>query len=71
MVPRFPLKSGRYTLDIACGLKSSLFDRVHDAYQLEVVRGDFFASGRLPDSRQTGSVLVDQVWSIKRLEVLE
>ena len=61
-IPRLPLAPGRYALDVGCQVASSWSDFVYEAIILEVAKGVFYPSGRLPGT-DVGQCLIDYVWS--------
>lgn len=62
-IPKLPLAPGSYTFNVFSEVNGFIADWIQDAGRLEVEAGDFFASGRLPDSSQ-GNILIDNNWSI-------
>jgi lipopolysaccharide transport system ATP-binding protein len=59
-IPRLPLQAGNYQLTIrVCEGERIYLDLVQNAGQIRVEKGDFFGTGRLPD---TGTILVDHSW---------
>jgi lipopolysaccharide transport system ATP-binding protein len=66
-IPRCPLPSGQYTLNVIADAGGEVLDWVQRATDLTVREGDFYGSGRsqLP-SHQT--VLVDQLWAVYERE---
>ena len=65
--PRVNLRAGTYRSNLFCELNGEISDWVQDAFQLEVLDGNFYGTGRLPPAGQ-GDVLVDHAWSGGRLE---
>lgn len=62
-VPRLPLPPGSYTLSVWCQANGRVADKVENALQFEVIPGNFYATGRLPN-RKNSSVLIDYFWEI-------
>jgi lipopolysaccharide transport system ATP-binding protein len=65
--PRVNLRAGTYRSNLYCEVNGEVGDWVQDAFQLEVLDGNFYGTGRLPPAGQ-GDVLVDHSWSGGRLE---
>jgi lipopolysaccharide transport system ATP-binding protein len=61
---RCPLQPGRYTMNLWTTVDSELADWIQGAGAIEVVPGDFFGTGRLPQPGQ-GVVVVDHRWSAR------
>jgi lipopolysaccharide transport system ATP-binding protein len=62
-LPRFPLREGRYYLDLGVDLNGSKADRVIRAATLEVINGRFFETGKVPTGSNAGDFLCDHSWS--------
>jgi hypothetical protein len=45
-----PLRPGRYYVDLFFGNEHEDFDIVTDALSFEIIPGDFFGSGKLPQA---------------------
>jgi lipopolysaccharide transport system ATP-binding protein len=59
-VPRLPLQAGNYSITVRIYVGEHVYlDFVQNAGQIRVEKGDFFGTGRLPD---TGTILVDHSW---------
>ncbi len=56
--PRFPLNRNIYYLNIAVYAQNQLCDEILNAHSVEVDKGDFYLTGKLP----AGGVLSDYVW---------
>ena len=63
-IPRLPLMPGRYPFDLWCKIDETTADWLRPAAALEVVGGDFFGTGRLPQ-RRTGDLLLDHAWTVE------
>lgn len=63
-IPRLPLLSGRYSLNVSISRSTGQrADRIQGAMDLHVSEGDFFGTGKLPP--KGASVLaVDHTWSV-------
>jgi len=64
-VPRFPLIPGTYLVDIHASVNGIRADRISNAIELEVVPGDFFGTGRSPQSSD-GVYLCDHSWHLEK-----
>jgi lipopolysaccharide transport system ATP-binding protein len=63
-LPRLPLPEGSYSLNVAVVAASGvLLDRVESACRLEVVNGDFFQTGVVPNLNGA-KLLSDNRWSV-------
>lgn len=60
-VPRFPLRFGRYFVDLYCAINHELSDYVRAAASFEVQDGDFYGTGRLTRA-ESGAVLLPHTW---------
>jgi lipopolysaccharide transport system ATP-binding protein len=65
--PRVSLRSGTYRSNLYCEVNGEVADWVQDAFQLEVLDGNFYGTGRLPPAGQ-GDVLMEHAWTGGRLE---
>jgi lipopolysaccharide transport system ATP-binding protein len=64
IIPRLPLLPGRYTVShLWCKTGVLLADEVRDAFDIEVVSGDFFGTGKL-SPEEGGSMLVNHRWEV-------
>jgi lipopolysaccharide transport system ATP-binding protein len=61
-LPKLPLAPGHYTVSVYCEVDGKVADWVEHAAVLEVVEGDFFGTGRMPDETH-GRIYVDHRWS--------
>ena len=69
-IPKFSLMPGRYTVNIYCEVNGIMADWVTDAAAINVIGGDFFATGYLsPDAH--GGMLVEHEWRCKPDNVTE
>jgi len=63
-IPKFSLMPGRYTVNIYCEVNGILADWITEAASINVIGGDFFATGYLsPDAH--GGMLVEHEWRCK------
>ncbi|QDT15548.1 ABC transporter ATP-binding protein [Alienimonas californiensis] len=67
-IPRLPLMPGRYRLKISIGAPGSGQDTIEDAYEFDVVDGDFFGYGRPFPIQQRAGVLTPHEWSFAPAE---
>lgn len=61
-VPRFPLASGSYKIDLRAMVGGEIIDWLTDAAPLNVTGGDYFGTGKMPDAPTNGSFLVPHSW---------
>ncbi|MBM3301533.1 MAG: ABC transporter ATP-binding protein, partial [Deltaproteobacteria bacterium] len=66
-IPRLPLVPGRYLITFSVladrGVGGNYLDSVRNAAELQVVEGDFYGSGVLPNNPRAAS-LVDAAWHL-------
>ena len=62
IIPRLPLKPGRYSFSVVARVTGMVADEVEHAGVLQVDAGDFFKSGKLPLG--SGPLLVDHSWDV-------
>jgi lipopolysaccharide transport system ATP-binding protein len=62
-IPRLPLLPGHYLLNIYAEVNGLLADWIENAYQFDVVEGDYFGSGQLPPGSH-GHLIVDHSWAV-------
>jgi lipopolysaccharide transport system ATP-binding protein len=63
MIPRCPLVTDRYSLNVYVEANGIIADWLQNAHTFDVVEGDFFGSGHLP-SKTHGRVLLEHSWSV-------
>ena len=64
IIPRLPLLPGRYVVShLWCKTGVLLADEIRDAFDIEVVSGDFFGTGKL-NPEDGGNMLVDHRWEV-------
>lgn len=63
-VPKFPLKSGQYYIDLGADVNGVKADRVIRAVTLDVIDGDFYGSGKTPGHPNDGDLLCEHSWSL-------
>ena len=66
-LPRLPLCSGTYYVDLFCSVQSVRSDWIEHAATFEVADGDYYRSGRVTD--YTGCVFLDHQWRAVETEI--
>ncbi len=66
-VARFPLRGGRYYVDLGANINGVKSDRVLRASVLEVIDGDFYVTGRVPAHPNDGDFLCEHSWEVSKL----
>ena len=64
-IPRLPLISGIYNINLYVSINGSVSDWVQNAASFQVQSADFFGTGQLPPSTH-GSFLVDHFWELHK-----
>lgn len=64
-IPRCPLARGRYTFTLYSTVAGEMSDYIFNAGTFEIEGGDFYGTGRMPESDQ-GNFLVDHRFSLDR-----
>jgi homopolymeric O-antigen transport system ATP-binding protein len=64
-IKKFPLRASRYIGNLFCKVQDSLADWVQHAFVAEVMDGDFYGTGKLPDQ---GRVLLSQGWAVRETQ---
>lgn len=64
-LPGLPLNTGTYSFNIAIRVNGFISSWIKEVAIFEVVFGDFFGTGKLPDQNQ-GSFLIKQTWEINQ-----
>ncbi|MCJ7703462.1 MAG: ABC transporter ATP-binding protein [Anaerolineales bacterium] len=62
-IPRFPLREGRYFLDLGVDVNGIKADRVLRAVPIDVINGKFYVTGKVPQGSNAGDFLCDHSWS--------
>ncbi len=65
-VPKLPLMPGRYRLTLKLTSGPQTLAYIPAAVQVDVVSGDFFGTGRLPEPSWGGYCLVEHQWEVTR-----
>ena len=65
-LPRFPLREGRYYIDLGANINGAKADRVLRAIAMNVIGGKFYPTGRTPKHANDGDFLVEHSWRIQR-----
>jgi len=63
-IPNLPFTPGIYNLNLHCEVNGILADWIQEAYQITVVEGDYYGSGKLPPASH-GGFLVHNSWSYR------
>jgi lipopolysaccharide transport system ATP-binding protein len=58
-LPRLPLMPGWYSVELDSVVNGQLADKVRDAFQFQVIDGDYYNTGRIPPS---ATFLTDYCW---------
>jgi hypothetical protein len=64
-LPKFPLREGRYYLDLGANINGVKADRVIRAVPLDVVNGKFYRTGKTPTHPNDGDFLCKQLWKLR------
>jgi lipopolysaccharide transport system ATP-binding protein len=64
-IKKFPLRAARYTGNVICVIQDVAVDWVQNAFVAEVMDGDFYGTGKLPNQ---GRVLLSQEWVVQGTE---
>jgi lipopolysaccharide transport system ATP-binding protein len=63
-IPCLPLNAGRYSFNAIGRVNTIIADWLSDVATFDVVAGDFYGSGRIPDASQ-GQFLFQQTWTLE------
>jgi len=63
-VDSLPLIPGIYRVDLWCAVAGQEADYIREAGQFVVTEGDFFGTGKLPNRRKNGPILVRHAWKV-------
>lgn len=63
-IPSLPLIPGIYRVDLWSAVSGQDADYIREAGQFVVTEGDFFGTGKLPNRRKNGPILVQHSWSV-------
>jgi len=61
-IPKFPLPPGSYYIHLRCLRNLEVMDDIEYAEKIEVEKGDFYGTGRLPDLK--GGIFVNHNWKL-------
>lgn len=61
-VPSIPLAPGLYQLDLWSSVNGEPTDCVENVVELSITEGDFYGTGKLPESRKHGPFVVPHSW---------
>jgi lipopolysaccharide transport system ATP-binding protein len=64
-LPKLPLNAGIYGFNVCIRMNGFISYWIKEAALFEVVHGDFFGTGKLPDPGQ-GAFLIDQKWELSK-----
>jgi len=67
-LPRFPLREGRYYIDLGANINGTKADRVSRAVVMNVIGGNFYPTGRTPKHTNDGDFLTEHSWRIERID---
>jgi lipopolysaccharide transport system ATP-binding protein len=62
-IPKVSLMPGRYRVTLSADLRNQPLFYLPDSAEIEVVPGDFFGTGKLPDTNWSGPFIIEQRWS--------
>ena len=63
-VKKFPLRAFRYHSNLSCYIQKTVVDLLEGAFTIDVVDGDFYGTGRLPNQ---GKIFLPQAWTVRKL----
>lgn len=61
-IPSFPLVPGSYSVSLSAKVQGALADRLDDAFNFDVIEGDFFGTGKAPKAK--GVCLIPHSWGL-------
>jgi len=61
-ITRFPLAHGTYKINLWSATHGVIIDWIIEAASFDVIEGDFFGTGKMPDVNVHGPFLVDHSW---------
>jgi lipopolysaccharide transport system ATP-binding protein len=64
-LPKFPLREGRYFLDLGANFNGTKADRVLRAVPIDVISGNYYQTGKVPNHPNDGDFLCDHSWHLK------
>jgi lipopolysaccharide transport system ATP-binding protein len=64
-IPRLPLASGTYSLNLSAFSRGRLLDQITQAARIDVLEGDFFGTGQLSNPQEDGWIVVDHRWELE------
>jgi lipopolysaccharide transport system ATP-binding protein len=59
-IPKMPLIDGEYTVNLLCGVDKILSDSIENAFKLNVIEGDFYKTGKIPNVKE--GILIEHSW---------
>lgn len=66
-IPKLPFAPGSYNLNLYCAVCGVLADWVQEAWQISVVEGDYYGTGKIPPASH-GGFLTSQSWTFNSIE---
>lgn len=66
-LPKFPLRSGHYTVDLYCKVNGYVSDWIRSAASFDVEDGDYYQTGRITTA-YTGSMFIEHTWGLRQTE---
>jgi lipopolysaccharide transport system ATP-binding protein len=70
-IPKFPLPSGQFRINLQCEIDGQVVDWIKNAWTITVEGDDFFGSGRIDQWQRSGHVLVEHYWLPSIVEISE
>ncbi len=64
-IPRMPLMSGIFKLDVSVFVNGVVADNVKDALKIDIIESDYYGSGIIISNKRQG-VYIDQNWEIEK-----
>ena len=64
-IPRMPLMSGVYKMDVSVFVNGAVADNIKDALKIDIVESDYYGSGKIFSNKRQG-IYIDQSWEIDR-----
>lgn len=66
-LPKLPLRSGHYTVDLYCRVNDCVSDWIRSAASFDVEDGDYYQTGRITTA-YTGSMFIEHRWGVRQIE---
>ncbi len=58
-----PLNPGHYTLDLWCSDGYETFQKIENAYSVEIIENNYYSSGKMQSKEKHGYVNLKNRWS--------